>query len=82
LPECIYRLSVRCNHPVVRGDTDDARCASCDRYKGSPRGLGDTVHAALGALGVHRIVSDCGGCAKRRAALNAAVPFTDKPKEG
>lgn len=76
----MFRLGASCIHPTARGPADDARCASCDHYKGSPRGLGDTVHAALGALGVHRVVKDCGGCAARRAALNAAVPFTDEPK--
>jgi len=48
--------------------------------------LGDIIHtiaAVTGAQAVTNAVTrDCGGCAKRRAALNAAVPFTDRPKEG
>jgi len=45
------------------------------------RGLGDIVAAVTEATGVSRVVHavapDC-GCAKRRAALNAAVPFSDQ----
>jgi hypothetical protein len=32
------------------------------------------VHNVLGAIGVHRVYHACGGCAARRAALNAALP--------
>lgn len=49
------------------------------------RGLGDAVHSALSAVGIAQAMdaaskalgSDC-GCAQRRAALNAAIPFTDE----
>lgn len=31
-PDCVFRLDViRCTHPVVSGETDDARCAACTR---------------------------------------------------
>ncbi len=50
-------------------------CARCPHYDGPSRGLGDTVHKALDAVGVHRVVKACGGCAARRQALNDAVPF-------
>jgi hypothetical protein len=65
-------------------------CRICEHYEGSPRGAGDIVHSVASALRIdsavefvaHSLgVSDC-GCEQRRAALNAAVPFTDKPKEG
>ena len=74
-------------HPKHHGKTDEARCAACAAYTGSPRGLGDIIHTIAAVTGAQAVTSavtrgDCGGCAKRRAALNAAVPFTDKPKEG
>ena len=50
-------------------------CRSCKHYEGLSRGFGDTVHKALEATGVHRIVKPCGGCQKRREALNRLVPF-------
>ena len=80
---CVFRIAEdRCSHPTARGATDDARCASCAKYHGRSRGLGDVVHAVAKATGVAAVVEkvagkDC-GCGKRRAALNAAVPFTDK----
>ena len=70
-----------CVHPVARGQTDDARCSVCHHYAGASRGLGDKVHAALDAIGVHKVIQPCGGCAKRRAALNAAFPIPDEPKK-
>jgi len=36
------------------------------------------VHKALDAVGVHRVIKACGGCASRRQALNDAVPFDSK----
>lgn len=47
---------------------------------GKIRGLGDLVHTVLKAVGIDKAVKkatkgkDC-GCAARRRALNAAVPF-------
>ena len=35
------------------------------------RGLGDVVHKVTSKLGIR----ECGGCKKRREALNKAVPF-------
>jgi hypothetical protein len=60
-------------------------CGVCDKYRGCARGLGDTIHAIASATGIANAVEriaglDC-GCAERRAALNAAVPFTDRSKE-
>lgn len=77
---CIFLGSYGvCAHPVIHGQTDDAKCALCPQYRGSKRGLGDVVHAVTVATGIEALAAavGCGGCAKRRAALNAAVPFTD-----
>jgi hypothetical protein len=54
----------------------------CDQYAGAARGLGDLVELAANLLRIKQLVGDCDRCSERRAALNAAVPFTDKPKEG
>jgi len=48
---------------------------------GRLRGLGDIVHSVAVATGIAAVVErsgvDC-GCAKRRAALNAVFPNSDK----
>lgn len=50
------------------------------------RGLGDLVHKMLHAVGIDRAVKkaargrDC-GCARRREALNRAVPFSSTPSD-
>ena len=77
----------KCEHPVLAGDASPERCASCASYRGRPRGLGDVVHTITHATGIAQAVDrltggPCGGCAARRAALNAAVPFSDEPKKG
>ena len=86
LPDCIFKTLGNCTHPKHHGKTDDARCAACQSYTGSPRGLGDIVHTIAKATGAEAVVNAVTGgnckCPQRRAALNAAVPFTDKPKEG
>ena len=58
----------------------------CQR-NGGPRieGLGDVIQAAAKVTGVSRVVKavfgeDC-GCEQRRAALNAAVPFTQERQD-
>ena len=46
---------------------------------GAPRGLGDLVHGALSAMGVHAVMgSPCGGCQQRREALNDIMPLADE----
>lgn len=73
-----------CGHPIVGGATNTERCASCSEYRGSARGLGDVVASVTRLTGVEAIAKrvGCGGCAKRQAALNAAVPFTDETEKG
>ena len=44
---------------------------SAEPVDGKWRGLGDVVAAATKAVGI----KPCGGCQKRREALNRAVPF-------
>lgn len=86
--DCVFRIEARCSHPAIGGDVDDARCSTCHRYRGRMRGLGDAVHMALSAVGIAQAVdaaskalgSDC-GCSQRRAAMNAAVPFTDESEK-
>ena len=82
---CMMRIADQCLHAKHKGTTDDQRCATCAGYMGAPRGAGDVVHAITTATGIAAAVKavtggDC-GCAKRRAALNAALPFTDKPSK-
>ena len=63
-------------------------CVDCKWYAGSHRGLGDVVASVVSAVGVDRIVGavehlakkDC-GCGQRRAAMNAAFPFSDKTSD-
>jgi hypothetical protein len=45
------------------------------------RGIGDVVHAVANASRITQLVGDCGGCGARRAALNAALPFTDEQRK-
>lgn len=82
----MFRQGDRCSHAAILGATDDAKCATCARYRGRARGMGDVVHSALYAVGIGQVVEavaggDC-GCQERRAALNAAMPFTDERKKG
>jgi hypothetical protein len=83
---CMMRLGDQCLHARHKGETNDDRCAVCPGYMGANRGAGDVVHAITTATGIAAAVKavtggDCGGCAKRRAALNAALPFSDEAKK-
>jgi hypothetical protein len=55
-------------------------CSTCDQYQGKPRGLGDVAHTVIQAVGLDRLAPEGCGCSKRRAALNSAAPFEQKPK--
>jgi len=44
-------------------------CGTCADYDGDSRGLGDTVHKIIKAVGLGRR-KGCGGCQKRRSKLN------------
>lgn len=43
-------------------------------------GLGDTIHKFTHALGIDKLVGDC-GCGKRKAILNQIVPYSAEQKE-
>ncbi|HMN97435.1 MAG TPA: hypothetical protein PKC43_06235 [Phycisphaerales bacterium] len=60
---------------------------SCDQYDGPDRGAGDTLHRAIkaaqeAARKLHlaaarsRDIPPCGGCGRRRAALNRFLPYS------
>jgi hypothetical protein len=51
------------------------RCRRCPFYDGPARGLGDVIATAAKAVGVE----PCGGCQRRREALNEIVPNPFKP---
>ena len=54
-------------------------CVCGVRYEfGKSRGLGDTVAKITKAVGI----KPCGGCAKRRKAMNKIFPFRGAQKSG
>ena len=68
---CLHDHDGRCAHAKRAGDATPSSCAGCPHYAGRARGLGDIVATAAKAVGI----APCGGCQKRREALNKAVPF-------
>jgi len=58
-------LEIKEGKPVTRSSGQAAP------RKTRSRGLGDTIAKATKAVGI----KPCGGCAKRQAALNRAVPY-------
>jgi len=69
-----------CSLGLFGGNPSPGVCATCNRYQGRPRGLGDVIHAAAKATGLDRLAPKGCGCSKRRAALNDSVPF-EKTKD-
>ena len=61
----------RCFH-VVDGELVPAPCRKCrtGAASGTSRGIGTLIEAGTKAVGV----KPCGGCLKRKEALNAATP--------
>ena len=45
-----------CSLGLFGGVPEKDDCASCMRYVGPSRGLGDVVHSALGAVGIHALL--------------------------
>lgn len=74
-------MRTTCKHPLHIGAGPES-CAGCIDKVEPITGAGDIVHAATVLTGAkrlfHAVAGDCGGCAQRRAALNAALPFTDE----
>ena len=71
------KLRVVCTEDLAasRGTVaSPAVCRACAHYDGPPRGLGDRIHAVAEAVGVHKVVRACGGCAERRRLLNRKFP--------
>lgn len=82
LPPCIHRGPVVDKHSVVcrfleGGEAYMVTCIECPHANAS-RGLGDTVHKVTHALGIDKLMPDCGGCAKRIQKLNELVPYKDQ----
>jgi|GEM_PF-2206120 len=71
---CRHAVSGNCTHPDgvhMCGTVLLWQCCKrCPHYDGAARGLGDIVAVATKAVGI----APCGGCQRRREALNAAVP--------
>lgn len=88
--ECKFRIENVCSNEragvAFNTRPSSGVCRICDQYDGPPRGAGDVIHAITTATGIAKAVDTvtggCGGCARRRAALNAAVPFTDEASKG
>jgi hypothetical protein len=79
---CAFNSDGQCRHAAVGGDATPSKCAACDHYAGRLRGMGDVFHVALSAVGIPSVVKAVAGdcnCGPRRAAMNAALPFADKP---
>lgn len=55
-------------------EIDDPVTGKSDSGNSGIRGLGDVVSAVTKSLGI----KECGGCAKRREALNKLVPFKNE----
>jgi hypothetical protein len=68
---CVHAIGGVChNAKLPRVQVTVQACATCPHYRGPSRGLGDTVATVTKAVGIR----PCGGCQKRREALNAAFP--------
>jgi len=86
--KCDHHNGTGCSLGLFGGDPSEGVCRICDRYSGPARGAGDVVHRIAETTGVGKLVrkfeamtgKPC-GCAERRAALNAAMPFSDEPKK-
>ena len=71
---CEHHRDGVCSHSIAVVETG-ARpslgvCARCAHYSGPSRGLGDIVAKVASTVGI----KPCGGCAKRREALNLNFP--------
>jgi hypothetical protein len=82
---CTHHRAERCTNalalPLYGAEPSPGICAQCEHYDGPARGLGDRVAAVTRATGiaaaarvVARVTGKPCGCARRRAALNAAFP--------
>lgn len=74
---CAHRTGRSCTLPVAGngGRAGVGICARCPHYAGPARGLGDLIATATKAVGLKQ----CGGCQRRRQALNQILPNPLKP---
>jgi hypothetical protein len=82
---CRHHDGKGCSLGLFGGKPSPGVCSVCDQYDGPARGVGDIVHKVAKATGiakaakaVEQVTGKPCGCAERRAALNAAVPFSDE----
>lgn len=88
LMTCKHHNGAGCSLGLFGGIPSAGVCKVCNRYDGPTRGAGDIVHRVAEKTGISTVVKfvsnatgkDC-GCAKRRAALNEALPFSDKTQQ-
>ena len=78
---CRHHDGRGCSLGLFGGRPSPGVCAGCEHYDGPARGLGDRVAAVTRATGIaavagalERVTGRPCGCARRRAALNAAFP--------
>ena len=67
MTQCTLYGTHACPHPPR---PSPGVCSVCPKYAGPVRGLGDVVATVTKAVGMR----PCGGCGKRRQALNRIVP--------
>lgn len=85
---CKHHNGKGCSLGLYGGTPSAGVCNVCDRYDGPSRGVGDTVAKVAEMTGISSVVkyvskatgTDC-GCGKRRAALNEALPFSDRTEQ-
>ena len=76
---CIHLQKAKCQHPegLAFGRLPkNADCVACPHYQGPSRGVGDIVANITKSIGFR----PCGGCQKRREALNRAIPLAQPPE--
>ena len=59
------------------GNPTEENCFTCKKYDGPSRGLGDTVKNVISKATAGK-VKPCGGCQKRREALNKMMGYKKK----
>lgn len=67
---CGHCHLVQANREFRTSIADEERCGKCRHYAGPMRGLGDVISTVTHAVGIE----PCGGCLKRRDALNKIAP--------
>ena len=76
---CNYYGTETCPHGL---SPSLGTCKGCNLYEGPARGVGDVVHTALKPVARVLRMTGCGGCQKRREALNKLLPLDLGDKKG